>query len=194
MSAEPDSASAQNITAFFAELSRIYSADRILTNNAQLAPYESDGLNEISLSGEERRNLQNATHLSSGGGLRRFMNVGRHLKPGLLFDLGENFQTAVQPRTAKTVNARPIRFVKARLKNQSDAQIFSFLCQAFRDVENELFTLDDARASDEQQRVAGSALETTYRNWIDWHWASLPDQTPDTSQRRYFSRELDIRL
>ena len=44
MSAEPDSASVQNITAFFAELNRIYSTDRILTNKAQLAPYESDGL------------------------------------------------------------------------------------------------------------------------------------------------------
>ena len=44
MSAEPDSASVQNITAFFAELNHIYSTDRILTNKAQLAPYESDGL------------------------------------------------------------------------------------------------------------------------------------------------------
>jgi len=44
MSAEPKSVSAQNVTAFFAELGRIYSADRILTNSAQLAPYESDGL------------------------------------------------------------------------------------------------------------------------------------------------------
>ncbi|MFT5093429.1 MAG: glycolate oxidase, partial [Porticoccaceae bacterium] len=44
MSAEREIASTQNLTAFFAELGRIYSADRILTNNAQLAPYESDGL------------------------------------------------------------------------------------------------------------------------------------------------------
>ena len=44
MSAESESGSAQNVTAFFAELNRIYPADRILTNNAQLAPYESDGL------------------------------------------------------------------------------------------------------------------------------------------------------
>lgn len=44
MSAEPEIASTQNATAFFAELGRIYPADRILTNDAQLAPYESDGL------------------------------------------------------------------------------------------------------------------------------------------------------
>ena len=44
MSPEPANAASQNVAAFFAELRRIYSADRILTNNAQLAPYESDGL------------------------------------------------------------------------------------------------------------------------------------------------------
>lgn len=44
MSAESESADAHNFKAFFTELGRIYTADRILTNKAQLAPYESDGL------------------------------------------------------------------------------------------------------------------------------------------------------
>lgn len=44
MNAESERADAHNFTAFFAELARIYPADRILTNRAQLAPYESDGL------------------------------------------------------------------------------------------------------------------------------------------------------
>lgn len=44
MSAESENADAHNFKAFFTELGRIYTADRILTNKAQLAPYESDGL------------------------------------------------------------------------------------------------------------------------------------------------------
>src|SRR5439155_3157973 len=89
-----------------------------------------------------------------GFGLRGFVHVGEACEVGLRLHLRENFQACFDPDAAEALAAGAVGLVEARLEDDGEPVLRRERLNRPRVGERLPLALDDARAGDEEERLA----------------------------------------
>ena len=78
-------------------------------------------INQISLTAQKCRNLQNVNNFCCFISVPRFMDISYNRNTQIFFDLSQNFQTFINTRTSKRVNRGTISLIKRCFKHIRNA-------------------------------------------------------------------------
>ena len=87
------------------------------------------------------------------------MNIRQHRQMELAFDLGQDFEPAVDAGAAKRGAAGAVGLVEAAFENERNAQAGRDFLQGAGRVHLQLFGLDHAGAGDEEETLVQSNIE-----------------------------------
>jgi len=109
------------------------------------------GHEEVRLSAEECRHLQEVHHRRHGLHLLDGVDIRRDRNAEGLPDLSENGQSGLQPRATVAVEARPVGLVEARLEDDGQGETLADATQLLGDREDALPLFEHTRPGDERQ-------------------------------------------
>src|SRR5512139_191907 len=112
------------------------------------------GDDEVSLTTEERRNLQHVRDLGGALSLPRLVDVGQDGHADLALDLGQHAEPFLQAWTAKRPGRGAIGLVERRLEDEGNAGPTGDVPQSRAEGQRVRLALDDARAGDQHERAA----------------------------------------
>jgi len=115
------------------------------------------GHEQIGLTGEERRNLQQLANVGHGCGLVGHVDVGRNGQPDRVADLFQDSQPFFHSRAAKSIEAGAIRLVERGLEDELHADVAGVSGELLSDRERQRFSLDHTGSRDHQQRFVRAA-------------------------------------
>ena len=111
---------------------------------------------QIGLTTEESRNLQEVQNLRRRPHLPDLMHVGSDRETQLTSDSSQDLQAAGEARTPKGANGSPVGLVVGSLEDEGDAQSGCDLPETAGQIQGMVFALDDAGTGDEKEGLPGS--------------------------------------
>lgn len=112
-------------------------------------------LEEVGLSAEEGRDLEDVGHLCRGGALLREMHIGEDRETGARSYAIERGEPFLQPRTTRRADVRAIRLVEARLEDDPAGHPLREAREMLPHAEHQLVMLDDAGSRDQEELARG---------------------------------------
>ncbi len=109
---------------------------------------------QIGLTAEERRNLQDINHGSNFGTLLFRMDIGQHWKTELFLEIGEDFHCLFETDTALGLQGGTIGLVEARLVDQANPELVGHFLETASHIESVFTRFHLARACDQSKRRA----------------------------------------
>ena len=115
--------------------------------------------NEIGLTREKCRRLENIDHGRHLADLRGVVNIGEHRHAQLATHIGKDRKPALDSRTAERRARTAVGLVVAALEDEGDAQLGGQLFQLTCHVHLQLLAFNHAGASDQKKRLVQSNLK-----------------------------------
>jgi len=118
------------IAEFVDDAAHLFRAEEQMLLDVDHGPCFSHGSNQISLSGQKGRKLNNAGNL--GGCLLQTVHIGNHRNAVGVFHCLEDFKLFVEAGFTEGVNGGAVRFVVRGLEDERDGQLFASILEVLR--------------------------------------------------------------
>ena len=125
------------------------------------------GDDEVSLTAQEGRRLQDINNVGHLTHLLRRVHVRQNRNADLTANVIKNFEAFVNAGTSIAFRRRTVGFVKASLKNVVNPQFIAGLFHERGDFHHHFTTFDDTRTSNQKERISVAGFKPAkFHGWL----------------------------